>query len=162
MRQTILFASRVKPSTRAHATRLTYAPRQDLLRSCTLKSHVSVQQRLFQTSKSLNTPEVPAQKQQLLKDDSGNGPVKEHDRDTALDSPNETSVKKPVKDLNWVFNYTGDRIESIHGKSIKGIEEYVTHRSGTKLLCSWTVGHGNEQNIWIPGKFCSPSHKRSH
>lgn len=162
MRQAILLASRVKPSTWAHATSLTYAPRHGLLRSCTLKSYASVQHRLFQTSNSLNTPEAPARKEQVSEDGSVNGSAKEPHLNTELDSPNETSVNKPVKDLNWVFNYTGDRIESIHGKSIKGIEEYVTHRTGTKLLCSWTVGPGNEQNIWIPGKFSFPSHKRSH
>lgn len=162
MRQGILFASRVKPSSWAHATRLTSAPHQDLLRPCARKSYVFVQRRLLQADASPNSTKIPAQKEQTLEGGSGSESLKEEGENTELDSQNDTSVTKPAKDLNWVFKHTGDRIESINGKSIKGIEEYVSHRSGTKLLSSWTVGPGNKQMIWVPGKTFSFSHKRFH
>lgn len=162
MRQGILFASRVKPSSWAHATRLTSAPHQDLLRRCALKYCVSVQRRLLQADASPNPPKEPAQKEQNLEDGSGNESLKEAGQNTELDSQNNTSVTKPAKDLSWIFKHTGDRIESINGKSIKGIEEYVSHRSGTKLLSSWTIGPGNKQMIWVPGKTLSFPHKRSY
>lgn len=152
MRQGILFASRLKPSSWAHATRLTSAPHQDLLRPCALEPYVSVQRRLFQADASPHHPKEPAQKEQKLEDGSGSESLKEHDQNTELDSQDSTSVTKPAKDFNWIFKHTGDRIESINGKSIKGIEEYVSHRSGTKLLSSWTLGPGNKQMIWVPGK----------
>lgn len=152
MRQGILFASRVKPSSWAHATRLISAPHQDLPRPCALKSYAGVQRRLLQADASPNSPKTTAQKEQPLEDVSGSESLREPGQNTELDSLNNTSVTKPAKDVSWIFRGTGERIESINGKTIKGIEEYVSHRSGTKLLSSWTVGHGSKPMIWVPGK----------
>lgn len=156
MRHAILLASRVKPLGWAHATRLTYAPRQNLLRPCALLVPIYGQRRFLQPSPTPDDLDHSAQHDQVSENDPTNRSTKESSQSTELKSRHEASSIKQVKDQNWVWQYTGGRIEPINVKALKGIEEYVSHSSGTKLLCSWTVAPGDERAIWVPGKASLP------
>ncbi|CAN8102051.1 unnamed protein product [Discula destructiva] len=63
----------------------------------------------------------------------------------------DPSGKKTAKDYSWVYQYTGDRIQTIEGVGTEAYEEFLSHDSGTKLLCSWSVGHDDKPTIWVPG-----------
>lgn len=61
--------------------------------------------------------------------------------------------KKPKKDLTWVFDYAGPKIDSLDGGvELEGTEDFVTHEGGAKLISSWSVAPGDKPVIWVPGK----------
>ncbi|KAJ4390151.1 hypothetical protein N0V93_007625 [Gnomoniopsis smithogilvyi] len=151
MRHGIFLANRVKPSGWAHATRLTHAPRRNLLRQCALQSWISGQSRWLQSNSTSDEIHRSAQDDLVSENDRTSRSSIENGESTKLNAVNERHPVKPAKDHNWLWKYTGDRIDTINGKALKGTEEYVSHSSGTKLLCSWTVAPGNERAIWVPG-----------
>lgn len=152
MRHGLLLASRVKPSGWAHATRLTYVPRQDLLRPCAPQFFITRQRRLLQSHHTPDDLKVSTQEDQLSDNDSKDRSIPDNSQNTETNPGNKPTSIKQVKDEDWIWKYAGDRIGSINGKALKGTEEYVSHSAGTRLLCSWTVAHGNERAIWVPGR----------
>lgn len=155
MRHGPLLVRCVKPSTWAHATRLTCAPRQELLRPCAIEVPISGQRRLIQSNSSPDDSGRLAQNDQIRADGVKHGSVGEGSQIVELDLETKSSPAKPKWDHSWVSRYTGDHIESVNGKALKGTEDYVSHQSGTKLLCSWNLGPGEKKVIWVPGKYPS-------
>lgn len=151
MRHGALLARCVKPPGGACATKIICAPHRCLLRAFALRLPTSAHRRLSQsTSRPVNL-DLPRHNAHDFEKVTKDGSVTENRQSAGLGVQNQSNPEKPMRDVNWVFENTGDRIETINGKSLQAVDEYVSHQSGTKLLCSWNLRSGDDRSIWVPG-----------
>lgn len=144
MRSGILVARRIPPT-------LSHTPRRWFARPCVPTALVSTHRRLLHAGSSAEeAPKKEPQNAQTVP--AAERDTNEKDQPAKVDSE-DPSTNKPEKDLTWVFDHAGDKIDVLTGGvGTEGAEDWINHEGGAKLISSWSVAPGDEPVMWVPGK----------